>query len=1245
MASVLDFVRGVDFSRVQFQDGQLEEKTREMSNLRWLRLNRSNFKQLPQSMDCFSKLEVLTLARNDLQNLDNAHLSDIQSLRILNVNHNDIEDSGVPSDIFTIRDLATLDLSHNRLGRVPEDMAKARNMIVLSLGHNSMASVPGTLFVHCSDIQHMDFCNNKLQSLPPQLRRLEHLHTLNLANNPLQHYTFKNIDKLCNLTCLNLSNTGRDFNNTPNLDKLVSLTDLDMSHNNLSRIPEPVYLLEQLQRVYMSHNNIKELSSLIDTWQLIVTLDLSFNQISALHPNICKCVKLKRLFLNDNRLSFEGIPAGIGKLAELEHFVAARNQLECIPEGICRLYSLKRLILTSNCLVTLPEGIHFLKLEKLDIDDNPNLVMPAKPKEKVKGSGAEWYNIDFDPEILKMGAVVNTASVIKGVYVRQKERRLKIQKSRRTSTSGSTDHDEAAAQKVLKGLAVVAEQRDVLLAGAGVEMVPNPDAQVGSPVKHSRWDVILRKPDLDYSEIFSEDVGSLPGLSIWQMESFCPVEVDEAFHGQLYIGDCYIVLKTYWNDDSELDWSIFFWIGSDASLDKCASAAMHAIHLRNMLGASSRTHRQEHGEEDREFLELFPMEVTYIEGGTVSGFYTVEEEDIPIRLFKLCGVKRPFLQPVDTLASSLDMSNVFLLDAGPEIFIWCGSKSPLMSRSKARLIADKIKKHERKNKCSIFTVRAGIEADEFWEILGEPLEEPVPLSPVAGSSPEALPILYKAGLGQGYLELPQVNLPQGKLHQSLLHSSDVYILDCHSDIFLWIGRKSARILRAASLKLAQELLDMVARPSVAMVTRCQEGMEPQIFCCRFDSWDDVLSVDFTQTPEMLEKKAIDKKRDPLGLEGKKAAKVDLSPLFVPREVYMPNREAHELTEKWNTQLLTMRCCVIEGKKFSILSNREKGHFYTAECYFFLCRYTVLPEEKELLGDEEEGEDEEAEEEEQEVTTVVYFWQGREASNMGWLHFTHGIQKQLERAMDGPIDVIRFKQQQENLKFLSHFGGKFIIHRGHRDAENVNPSLYQIRAASSKLCRRVVQVPAKPISLNSCFCHILKVPFEGSEGSGIVYIWIGSQTSQEEAIHAEQMGRTMFESSYSNVVINEGSEPENFFWVALGGKDEYEANADFMKHSRLFRCSNAKGFFAVSEKCSDFCQEDLSEDDVMMMDNGTTVFIWFGKNASEMEKKLSLKSAQVYLKYLAEHGSKRKFKIAKHGAEPWDFIKCFHGWIV
>jgi len=49
------------------------------------------------------------------------------------------------------------------------------------------------------------------------------------------------------------------------------------------------------------------------------------------------------------------------------------------------------------------------------VRDNPTLVMPPKPQEKVKGSGAEWYHIDFDPEILKKGAVVNTTTVIKGI--------------------------------------------------------------------------------------------------------------------------------------------------------------------------------------------------------------------------------------------------------------------------------------------------------------------------------------------------------------------------------------------------------------------------------------------------------------------------------------------------------------------------------------------------------------------------------------------------------------------------------------------------------------------------------------------------------------------------------------------------------------------------------------------------------------------------------------------------------------
>ena len=51
--------------------------------------------------------------------------------------------------------------------------------------------------------------------------------------------------------------------------------------------------------------------------------------------------------------------------------------------------------------------------------------------------------------------------------------------------------------------------------------------------------------------------------------------------------------------------------------------------------------------------------------------------------------------------------------------------------------------------------------------------------------PTHLPVLYKAGLGTGYLELPQVEIPQGRLVRSLLRTNDVYILDYHTDIFVW----------------------------------------------------------------------------------------------------------------------------------------------------------------------------------------------------------------------------------------------------------------------------------------------------------------------------------------------------------------------------------------------------------------------------------------------------------------------------
>lgn len=57
---------------------------------------------------------------------------------------------------------------------------------------------------------------------------------------------------------------------------------------------------------------------------------------------------------------------------------------------------MKKLILSSNCLVTVPDTIHLLSdLEVLDLKNNPDLVIPPRPKTYQQGSGVEYYNIDF----------------------------------------------------------------------------------------------------------------------------------------------------------------------------------------------------------------------------------------------------------------------------------------------------------------------------------------------------------------------------------------------------------------------------------------------------------------------------------------------------------------------------------------------------------------------------------------------------------------------------------------------------------------------------------------------------------------------------------------------------------------------------------------------------------------------------------------------------------------------------------
>ncbi|CAB3227143.1 unnamed protein product [Arctia plantaginis] len=1226
---LLPFVRGVDFTCNDFSDEKFPDAIRYMTGLQWLRLDKTNLTDIPEELGKLMKLENLSLKKNGLEKLF-GELTELKCLRSLNVRHNKVKSSGIPVELFRLEELTTLDLSHNRLKEVPEGLEKAKSLLVLNLSHNKIESIPPSLFVQLTDLLFLDLSNNMLETLPPQTRRLANLQTLILNDNPLGVFQLRQLPSLQSLETLHMRNTQRTLANLPSsLDTLSNLSDVDLSKNALTKVPDALYSLLSLKRLNLSDNEITEISAAMDNWQKLESLNLSRNNLTALPASMCKLQNLRRLHVDDNKLDFEGIPSGIGKLGSLEVFSAANNVLEMIPEGLCRCGSLKKLNLSCNKLITLPDAIHLMSdLESLQLHGNPDLVMPPKPVERPRGAGVQYYNIDFSlqAQLQLAGAATNEP------------------------TTPSVKSDPIARKLRLRRGRAEPEQRDSALILRGMQEQANTQhndqslEQPNSELKPKRWDETLEKPPLDYSEFFDEDTGQTPGMQVWEIENFIPAPVEEVAHGKFFEGDCYIVLKTTVEEQGQLSWDIHFWIGSKATLDKAACAAMHAVNLRNLLGAR-RTQRHEQGDEAPDFLALFPTPPLYIQGShTPSGFFTVDDPHYVTRLYRVHGAGNSIhLEPVPVEAGTLDPRYVFVLDTGLVIYLWYGKRAKNTLKSKARLFAEKINKEERKNKAELIAEPPGKEPRSFWELLGYQGDMPyVPQEHVADDFSWRSARLYRVELGMGYLELPQPEATP--LARGVLATRNVYILDAHIDVFVWFGKKSSRLVRAAAVKLAQELFNMVTRPPHALVTRLQEGTETQVFKTYFLGWDEVIAVDFTRTAESVARTGADL----ASWAKQQETKADLSALFTPRQPAMGCAEAKTLADEWNEDLEAMEAFVLEGRHFVRLPDNELGVFHSHDCYVFLCRY-ILPAEPE---DENDGFNNETEDTESEAATwVVYFWQGRKAPNMGWLTFTFGLERKFKQLCK-KLEVVRTHQQQESLKFMSHFHRRFIIKDGKRNQkpeEGRQPvELYELRSNGSALCTRLVQVKADATQLNSAFCYILNVPLEGANetSSAIVYAWIGSKSDADSARLIEQIAEEKFNNPWVSLqVLMEGSEPDNFFWVALGGRKPYETEADYLNYTRLFRCSNEKGYFTVSEKCTDFCQDDLADDDIMILDNGDQVFLWLGAKCSEVEIKLAYKSAQVYIQHMntVQPNKSRKLFLTLKNKESRRFTKCFHGW--
>ncbi|XP_067681160.1 leucine-rich repeat protein 1-like [Haliotis asinina] len=135
----------------------------------------------------------------------------------------------------------------------------------------------------------------------------------------------------------------------PRILHLSRLHTLDLSQNSLTSLPDDWGRLVCVSTLILTNNQLSELPSALWKSQLcetIAVLDVCNNHITTIPLQICELHKLVCLRLNNN--GFYSLPPTIGKLTNLKELAIAQNKIKVLPAGFSQL-----------------------RLESLDVSDNP----------------------------------------------------------------------------------------------------------------------------------------------------------------------------------------------------------------------------------------------------------------------------------------------------------------------------------------------------------------------------------------------------------------------------------------------------------------------------------------------------------------------------------------------------------------------------------------------------------------------------------------------------------------------------------------------------------------------------------------------------------------------------------------------------------------------------------------------------------------------------------------------------------
>ncbi|CAH9129223.1 unnamed protein product [Cuscuta epithymum] len=713
-----------------------------------------------------------------------------------------------------------------------------------------------------------------------------------------------------------------------------------------------------------------------------------------------------------------------------------------------------------------------------------------------------------------------------------------------------------------------------------------------------------------------QGAGVRPGLDIWGVENLQLVRIPISLHGKFYSGSAYLLLHTLLLKSRTFQHDIHYWLGSNAKQEDANLVSDKALELDASLGSYAVQYREVQGEETEKFLSYFKPCVIPIEGVFSSGPANESSEEYTISMLTCKGDRVVHVREVAFSRSSLNHDDVFILDTASKIYIFSGCNSSIQERAKALEVVQYIRDNKHNGRCGIATIDDGKfvsdpDVGEFWSLFGgyAPIPKGLPSNIEAAAADNAVLKLYWINT-QG--KLSEVGSGD-TLNKEMLDSNRCYMLDCDCELFLWVGRFTTVTERKSSISSAEDILRSQGRSAGTHLTFLTEGTETAVFMSYFRDW-----------PQSVEPKLYEEGR------GKVAAIFKHQGYSVKE---LPEEEDEDQVMDLSGKVKVWRISCDDDRTF--IPSTEHSKLYSGDCY--VIQYTFMNN-----NEREEN--------------LFYTWIGLQSVVDDRADAISYMIELTESTKGNTVMGQIYEGNEPNL-FLLIFkslvvfkGGKSTRYKksladkgiGDNTLGESKVALFRIQGTSP--CNmQAIQVDHVPSSLNSFYCYILKT-------NTSTFTWVGNLSSSRDHDLLDRM-LEMINPIWQPVMVREGSEPDAF-WNALGGMSDYSSEKEikaFKEDPQLFVCIFTKDDLKVKE-IFNFSQDDLTTEDVLILNCHSEIHFWIGRNSSIKSKQEAIDFFQKF------HGKETPIGklspyipvyIVTEGCEPpfftqyfeWDFSKA------